>query len=79
MLIKTICRCLEDNFEAVFEMCILVVIFAIGCIFIAMFPNNEELARWITGGIVVGVIARAAQSNRNSSRSPAEKEEPPKV
>lgn len=56
---------LKDHFEAIFETCALLLVFLLGALLLAWFPDNEELANWISGGIVIGVLARAFQSNGN--------------
>jgi hypothetical protein len=58
---------LRDHFEAIMEMFVLVLVFVIGALLLAYFPDNERLAGWITGGTIIGVLARALQT-RNKAR-----------
>lgn len=41
---------------------LLVVLFGVAG-FIAVFPDNEPLHDWLKGGVIIGVIARALQTN----------------
>ena len=53
----------EKHFESIFEMSFLLIIFIAGALLLARFPDNEQLASWVTGGAVIGVLARALGSN----------------
>lgn len=50
---------IREHFELLVEMIVLLVVFVVGAVFLAAYPENERLAAWITGGTIVGVLARA--------------------
>mgnify|MGYP001601053927 CR=1 FL=1 len=39
---------------SIFEMSILLIILVAGALLLARFPNNDQLANWMTGGAVIG-------------------------
>ena len=59
----------RQNFEIVFEMCVLVVVFVLGALLLAWFPENENLSNWIMGGVVIGALARALGTRSNGNGS----------
>ena len=50
---------IDRHFEVIFENSLLIVVFVGGALFLAFFPDNDNLADWIKGGAIIGVIARA--------------------
>ena len=58
---------IDRHFEAVFENSLLIAVFIIGAVFLALFPANDDLADWIKGGAIIGVIARAFGTRNGSS------------
>lgn len=51
-----------------FELLLLVFIFVFGTIMLAIRPN-DEMARWIEGGLVVSVIARGLGGSKPNDPS----------
>lgn len=60
------------HFEVIFEMSVLLAVFVIGGLFLIWQPDNQQLASWVTGGAIIGVLARALSRNGH----PADKKEP---
>lgn len=52
-------KLIGDNFTLVVEMLVLLAVFVIGAAFLAHYPQNQQLASWIEGGTIIGVLARA--------------------
>lgn len=59
----------REIFASHFETCVLVFIFVFGAVMLAFFPMKEELARWIEGGTVVGILARAFGTPKTDTKS----------
>lgn len=59
------------NFETVFENSLLITVFIVGGIFLAVFPDNDNLADWIKGGAIIGVIARAFGGHQGNGSTKA--------
>lgn len=55
---------LDKHFDVIFEMLVLLLVFWGGAHYLAKYPSNAELQGWIKGGIIIGVLARAFQSNK---------------
>ena len=59
----------SSHFLQILELAFLLVLFVIGAMMLVWYPDNENLAQWVTGGVVIGTIVRALGSNGNGSKT----------
>ena len=66
---------LEEHFEKVMELGVLVFIFVFATCMLAYCKGNEEMSRWIENGAIIAILARTFGARSSGTVTPP-KDEP---
>jgi hypothetical protein len=63
-------RWLQEHPECAVECAALLAIYFGAAAFIAKWPENAELVKWLSGGAAIMILARAFGSNNDKKKDP---------